>query len=95
MMRAVLAGICLGLIVTSAPALAEGDDSSSDSRAPKLPIEGQNGSFTRVIPIDVPAFRGLESRLRLVYDSASGLRTLPAAGAELGVGWSLQGVSAI
>jgi hypothetical protein len=94
-MRALLAGLCLGLITTSALASSDSDPGSSSSRAPKLPVEGRNGSFTRVIPIDIPAFRGIDPELRLVYDSTSGLRNLPAAGAEFGVGWSLQGVSAI
>ena len=94
-MRAVLVGVCLVLIATSAIAASDSDPGSSDSRAPRLPLDGRNGSFTRVIPIEIPAFRGIEPDLRLVYDSASGLRNLPAAGAEFGVGWSLQGVSAI
>ncbi|MCX7349449.1 MAG: hypothetical protein NTZ54_07955, partial [Alphaproteobacteria bacterium] len=78
--------------VLAAPVLAEDE---ADSKDPKLPVEGRNGSFARVIPIDVPDFRGIGPRLRLVYDSSSGVRNLPPTGGELGVGWSLQGVSAI
>ena len=84
-MRALLAGLCFGLIATSALASSDNDPGSSSSRASKLPVEGRNGSFTRVIPIDIPAFRGIEPELRLVYDSTSGLRNLPAAGLNLGL----------
>lgn len=68
---------------------------TEDTRDPRLPVEGRNGSFVKVIPIDVPEFRSITPRLELVYDSSSGLRNLPPAGGELGVGWSLRGVSAI
>ncbi|PZF75903.1 hypothetical protein DK847_14700, partial [Aestuariivirga litoralis] len=68
---------------------------TDESKDPKLPVQGRNGSFSRSIPIEVPAFRGIAPELRLVYDSSASIRTLPSAGGELGVGWSLQGVSAI
>ncbi|MEI7598785.1 MAG: SpvB/TcaC N-terminal domain-containing protein, partial [Aestuariivirga sp.] len=89
-MRAALTIAILGLI--SSLAFAQSD---ADTKEPKLPTEGRNGSFSRVIPIEVPAFRGLEPDLKLVYDSSSGIRNLPPAGGELGTGWTLQGVSAI
>ncbi|MCA3562703.1 MAG: hypothetical protein IOC82_16990, partial [Aestuariivirga sp.] len=89
-MRPWLAAALLCILATSAHAV---DD--EDAKDPKLPVEGRNGSFSRVIGIDVPGFRGLAPDLRLVYDSSSGIRNLPPAGGELGVGWTLQGVSAI
>ncbi|MCA3556536.1 FG-GAP-like repeat-containing protein, partial [Aestuariivirga sp.] len=89
-MRLWLAAGLLCVLVSSAHAV---DD--EDAKDPKLPVEGRNGSFSRVIPIDVPGFHGIEPDLRLVYDSSSGIRNLPPTGGELGVGWTLQGVSAI
>lgn len=90
-MRALYALLVFGALTTQA--LAE--DPEADSKPSRLPISGGNGAFTRVISLDVPGFRGLEPNLRLTYDSSSGLRNLPPAGAELGVGWTLRGVSAI
>ena len=89
-MRILLAAITFGLL--AAPSAAQ---QAQDARAPKLPVTGSNGSFTRVIPIEIPAFRGLEPGLRLLYDSTSGVRNLPPVGSELGLGWSLGGISAI
>jgi hypothetical protein len=66
-----------------------------DSKSPSLPVDKRNGSFSAVIQIETPTFRGIEPSLRLVYDSSDGIRNLPPAGGELGIGWSLQGVSAI
>lgn len=90
-MRTLYALLVFGALTTQA--LAE--DMEADSKPSRLPISGGNGAFTRVIPLDVPAFRGLEPNLRLTYDSSTGLRNLPPAGGELGVGWTLRGVSAI
>ena len=90
-MRALYALLVFSALTTQA--LAE--DPEADSKPSRLPISGGNGGFTRVISLDVPSFRGLEPNLRLTYDSSSGLRNLPPAGAELGVGWTLRGVSAI
>lgn len=47
-----------------------------------------SGSFSQAIPIDVPAFHGLEPRLALSY-SSEGRNGL------VGVGWSLAGISAV
>jgi hypothetical protein len=71
------------------------DVSASDVLAPKMPLTGNNGSFSREIPIDVPQFRGLEPNLRLGYNSANGIREQSLPGGELGTGWTLAGVSAI
>lgn len=90
-MRAMLALLVVGVLASECIA----EDLDGDSKPSKLPISGGNGAFTRVIPLDVPAFRGLEPELRLTYDSSVGLRNLPATGGELGVGWTLRGVSAI
>ncbi|MCL4822256.1 MAG: hypothetical protein KJ067_24270 [Vicinamibacteria bacterium] len=46
------------------------------------------GSFSQVLPIEVPAFRGLEPKLALSYSSE-------ARNGFVGVGWSLAGVSVI
>lgn len=81
----------LFMVAFSTGAFAE----TADTRDPKLPVEGRNGSFVKVIPLEVPEFRSITPRLELVYDSSTGLRNLPPAGGELGVGWSLRGVSAI
>ena len=43
------------------------------------------GAYTQRVPIDVPAFHGLEPRLALQYHSAAG-------NGWVGVGWSLTGV---
>lgn len=68
---------------------------TADTMASKLPVNGGNGSFTRAISIDVPDFHGIEPDLRLTYDSTSGIRNLSPVGGELGIGWTLRGVSAI
>ena len=62
---------------------------------PKHPITAYNGSYTYSIPIEVPAFRGIEPKLKLSYDSARGVRNAPSTGSWLGVGWKLDGLSAI
>lgn len=82
--------------VTVAPAAsAAEDEAASDEVSPRRFIFGQNGSFGRTIPIDIPAFRALTPRLQLNYDSSAGIRSLPPTGGELGVGWTLGGLSSI
>ena len=66
-----------------------------ESKGPQPPVTAWNGSFRHSIPIEVPAFRGLEPKLALSYDSARGIRNIPSAGGILGLGWSLDGVSVI
>ncbi len=87
-MRAVLAAVVLGLI--AGPSAAQ---QVQDARAPRLPETSSNGSSTRVVPITAREFRGIQPDLRLVHDSATGLRVLPPVGGDLGTGWSLQDLS--
>ena len=47
-------------------------------------LEPATGSFTRAIPIEVPAFHGIEPRLVLAYSSQAG-------NGFVGVGWRLAG----
>src|SRR6478609_7788444 len=89
-MRASLRFAAICFLVTPAFAL-----DNSDSKPPRLPIEGRNGSFFRTIALDIPAFRDLQPDLKLVYDSSSGVLAMSSVGSELGVGWSLRGVSVI
>jgi len=51
-----------------------------------------NGSFTQEVAIEVPAFRGLEPKLKLVYDSNAGLQAGGATPGYVGVGWRLEGL---
>lgn len=51
-------------------------------------VESSTGSFTQGVPIEVPAYRGLEPTLALTYSSVSG-------SGEVGVGWGILGVSKI
>ncbi len=51
-----------------------------------------NGSYTTGIDIAVPPFRGLEPKLRLVYDSGGGQRAGGLLAGFVGVGWQLKGV---
>ena len=66
-----------------------------DMAGPRPPITAYNGSYTYNVPIVVPAFRGLEPKLSLSYDSARGVRNMAGRGAWLGVGWQLDGISII
>lgn len=74
-----VAAIALGL---SARGAAQTEPKANDAFTPFL------GSFSQAVPIQVPAFRGLEPRLALVYSSErrSGFA---------GVGWALTGFSAV
>lgn len=72
-----------------------GPPATVDSVGPQPPVTAYNGSFTTSIDLKVPAFRGLEPKLSLSYDSARGIRNIPNAGGWLGVGWALEGASAI
>jgi Salmonella virulence plasmid 65kDa B protein len=54
-----------------------------------------NGSFTQTYSIDVPAFRGLEPKLRLLYDSNAGTRSSGIGSSLVGHGWTLDGLSEI
>jgi RHS repeat-associated protein len=52
------------------------------------PVDLHNGSFRYRIPIEVPAFHGIEPRLALAHNSSAG-------NGFVGVGWSLEGFSVI
>ena len=84
------------LVVCAAQAQAADLSETSDLAQPPRPsLTSWNGSFQQSIPIDVPQFRGLEPNLTLTYDSSRGIRNMPPAGRELGVGWAISGLSAI
>jgi hypothetical protein len=51
-------------------------------------VSGFSGSFSQVIPIEVPPFRGLEPHLALGYSSQG-------RGGFAGVGWALSGFSVV
>jgi hypothetical protein len=51
-------------------------------------LEPTTGSFTRAIPIEVPAFHGIEPRLVVAYSSQAG-------NGFAGVGWRLAGFSVV
>jgi RHS repeat-associated protein len=54
-----------------------------------------NGSYTTEVPIQVPAFRGLEPKLSLVYDSSQGQKAGGLFAGFVGTGWKLAGVPEI
>ncbi|OWJ64345.1 hypothetical protein BWR60_25070 [Inquilinus limosus] len=56
------------------------------------PPASYNGSYTTVVPIEVPAFRGLEPKLKLVYDSSLGQKSGALYAGFVGTGWRLGGV---
>lgn len=90
---------------TFAAAAASGSGSSdangptspapTDPASPQPPQAMFNGSFTQNVPIEVPAFRGHEPKLRLVYDSNHGLRAGGMNAGWIGHGWHLEGPSEI
>jgi RHS repeat-associated protein len=88
---------CVAVVLTALLSLT----SASAQQAPQVYSKGQppltawNGSYRKVIPIEVPAFRGLEPRLSLSYDSARGVRNISSSGGLLGIGWQLDGLSVI
>ncbi|MDE2385444.1 MAG: VCBS repeat-containing protein [Alphaproteobacteria bacterium] len=65
------------------------------AKGPEVPLTAWNGSYRKSIALEVPAFRGLEPKLALSYDSARGARNISGPGGILGVGWSLEGVPVI
>jgi RHS repeat-associated protein len=71
-------------------ATAEGANDPKPIRPPDAVF---NGSYTFSLPIEVPAFRGLEPKLRLTYDSNRGLRAGGSNPSGVGVGWELDGWS--
>jgi RHS repeat-associated protein len=65
------------------------------AKGPQPNFTAWNGSYVDRIDIDVPSFRGIEPDLALVYDSSRGISNFKNVGGNLGVGWSLQGLSVI
>ena len=63
--------------------------------APGTPVASFNGSYTQDIPIEVPAYHGVEPHLRLTYDSSRSMGAERIKGAPLGVGWAIAGLSEI
>jgi hypothetical protein len=70
-----------------APSFAVAPEAAPSVRA-GAGLEPTTGSFTRAIPIDVPAFHGIEPRLALGYSSQAG-------NGVVGVGWRLAGFSVV
>ncbi len=87
--------IAAAFLAISASAQEVGPPPAPDSKGPQPPFTAWNGSFTQQIPIEIPAFRGLEPRLSLSYDSARGSRSGSGPGGIVGVGWSVNGLSVI
>lgn len=54
----VVVGVVVGL---------HGQARSGENKSPAPPVTAWNGSFSYSVPIDVPAFRGLEPKLALTY----------------------------
>ena len=54
-----------------------------------------NGSFTQVVDVKVPPFRGIEPDIDLVYDSSLGLRAGGFFAGYVGVGWQVSSLSDI
>jgi hypothetical protein len=65
-------------------------------RAIDLPSDAPfNGSYTYSLPIEVPAFHGIEPKLKLVYDSSRGLMSGRTLAGWVGTGWTIEGFSTI
>ncbi|WP_054311349.1 SpvB/TcaC N-terminal domain-containing protein, partial [Mesorhizobium sp. 1M-11] len=60
-----------------------------------LPNRASNGSLGYSIDIDVPAFRGLEPKLSLTYDSSRKTKLGGLYQGWLGYGWGLDGIDVI
>jgi RHS repeat-associated protein len=88
--------LMLGLIFSNSLLAQEvGVPKPPEASAPKQPFTAWNGSYVDRIAIDLPEFRGLGPELALGYDSSRGVSNFKTVGGALGVGWSLQGLSAI
>lgn len=60
---------------------------------PQMPKAEYSGTFATKIDIELPAFRGLESRFGLHYDSALGIRAGGFHAGLAGTGWRMPGLS--
>ncbi len=84
------------LAVTASEAGAEGEVKSLSRRVEQSqPDVTNNGSLSYRYPIDVPAFRGLEPKLSLTYNSSRKTKTGGDYQGWLGYGWGLSGVPVI
>ncbi|RFZ81579.1 hypothetical protein D0Y60_23820 [Shinella sp. WSJ-2] len=61
----------------------------------KLPDVSSTGGLSYEYPIDVPAFRGLEPKLSLNYNSSRKTKVAGTYQGWLGYGWGLDGISVI
>src|SRR5262245_55411868 len=84
--RSKFVGMMLGavavLVTLARPAVASIDNTLMPE------VNTNNGGFSTSIPIEVPAFHGLDPHLSLRYDSTR-------LNGFVGVGWSLDGLSSI
>ncbi|MGK6317839.1 SpvB/TcaC N-terminal domain-containing protein, partial [Neorhizobium sp. DT-125] len=79
-----------------AAAAAEPDAPGENApEKPSIPEIGGNGFFTQKIAIDVPAFRGLEPKIALNYNSARKTRLGGLYQGWLGYAWGLDGFDVI
>ena len=67
----------------------------AEAKEPNLPKIPSNGSFGHAIPIEVPAFRGLQPNLTLSYSSSGGFRYDRRSKGLIAVGWRLAGLPTI
>jgi RHS repeat-associated protein len=74
--------------MSAATAAAPPDVVSTGQNQPKLPISEFDGTFTTTYPISVPPFHGIEPHLALRYTSSEQT-------GQLGVGWTIDGLSQI
>jgi RHS repeat-associated protein len=88
---------CVAVVLTALLSLtsAYAQQAPQTSGKGQPPVTAWNGSYRKAIPIEVPGFRGLEPRLSLSYDSARGVRNISSSGGMLGIGWQIDGLSAI
>lgn len=78
--------------VPTALASDEGLEATPRVEPPGLEKAPSNGSYTRQIAIEVPAFRGIEPDISLRYDSNAGNRAGGLNAGLVGVGWRLDGI---
>ena len=82
-----------GASLMTEPGTTEENVAEADAPVLDAPFDG---AYTYSVPFKVPGYRGLEPKLRLIYNSSRGIK----GGTELvsgwlGSGWSLEGFSSI
>ena len=84
------AGLSPHAVAQTAPSAAFSVAADAGAVAPRGMVEQvpMTGSLVRAIPIEAPAFHGIEPHLALAYSSGGG-------NGYVGVGWSLSGFSVI